>query len=101
MSSTFKNNLTKKDAAHKLTQKHKDLVHSEGMKVSSHVQRETDDWIVNTLMIDGVDVPYKYKRKKIYKSLKGQRVNLTYYPDTESIAGFDIEVMSIVRIKVS
>jgi len=101
MSSTFKNNLTKKDAAHNLTRKHKDLVHSEGMKVSSHVQRETDDWIVNTLMIDGIEVPFKYKRKKLYQSLKGQRVNLTYYPETESIAGFEVEVMSIVRIKVS
>ena len=71
------------------------------MKVSSHVQRECDDWIVNTLILDNIDVPFKYKRKKLYKSLQGQRVNLTYYPETEVVAGFDIEVMSIVRIKIS
>jgi hypothetical protein len=46
-------------------------------------------------------VPFKYKRKKLYQSLQGQRVNLTYYPETETIAGFSIEVMSVVRIKVS
>ena len=76
-------------------------MHSEHMKVSSHVQRECDDWIVNTLILDNIDVPFKYKRKKLYKSLQGQRVNLTYYPETEVVAGFDIEVMSIVRIKIS
>lgn len=85
----------------KLITKHDKLVHSENMKVNSHVQRESDEWILNTLMLEGLDVPFKYKRKKIYKSLKGQRVNLTYYPDEETIAGFEIEIMSVVRIKVS
>lgn len=84
-----------------LTTKHKDLTHSENQKVASHVQREQDDWFINTLMIENISAPFKYKRKKLYQSLKGQRVNLTYYPSTESIAGFDIEIMNVVRVKVS
>jgi hypothetical protein len=101
MPSIIKKTLTSKNAAQKLIKKHDKLVHSEHMKVISHVQREKDDWIVNTVMLDKVDVPFKYKRKKLYQSLQGQRVNLTYYAETETIAGFDIEVMSVVRIKVS
>lgn len=87
--------------AQKLINKHQDLIHSEQQKVSSHVQREQDDWYINTIMIENHDVPFKYKRKKLYRSLTGQTVNLTYYPSSESIAGFDVEVMNIVRIKVS
>lgn len=101
MPSIIKKTLSNKNSAQKLIKKHHKLVHSEHMKVSSHVQRECDDWIVNTLILDNIDVPFKYKRKKLYKSLQGQRVNLTYYPETEVVAGFDIEVMSIVRIKIS
>ena len=71
------------------------------MKVTSHVQRESDDWILNTLILENLDVPFKYKRKKLYQSLQGQRVNLTYYAEIETIAGFDIEVMSVVRVKIS
>ncbi|MDO6445626.1 hypothetical protein Q4493_07540 [Colwellia sp. 1_MG-2023] len=85
----------------KLINKHQDLVHSENLKVISHVQREVDDWILNTIMIDNLDVPFKYKRKKLYQTLKGQRVNMTYYPSSESVAGFDIEIMNVVRVKVS
>lgn len=84
-----------------LLKKHTNLIHSEQQKVNSHVQREDDDWYVNTIMIEGVDVPFKFKRKTMYKSLKGQRVNLTYYPESENIAGFDMEIMKVVRIKVS
>ena len=69
--------------------------------MDSHVQREEDDWVLNIIMIDNITVPFKYKRKKLYRSLKGQRVNVTYYPSTETIAGFDIEIMNVVRIKVS
>ena len=71
------------------------------LKVTSHVQRKEADWIINTLMIDGYDVPFKYKRKKPYKKLTGQRVNLTYYADTEVVAGMDFEVMRVVRVKIS
>lgn len=101
MPSIIKKKLTNKNAAQKLVKQHAKLIHSEDMKVTSHVQRESDEWILNTLMLDKIDVPFKYKRKKLYQSLKGQRVNLTYYPETETIAGFNIEVMSVVRIKVS
>ncbi|MCU7850278.1 MAG: hypothetical protein KZQ89_20300 [Candidatus Thiodiazotropha sp. (ex Lucinoma kastoroae)] len=80
---------------------HRDLTHSEMKKVLSHVQRESGEWIINTLLIDGTDVPFKYKRKQHYKSLEGQRVNLTYYSDTEMVAGIDMDIMKVVRIKVS
>ena len=85
----------------KLLKKHPGLVHSDMMKVTSHVQREAGEWIINTLMIEGYDVAFKYKRKKRYKDLKGQRVNLTYYPDIETVAGIKIEIMTIVRIRVA
>ncbi len=84
-----------------LVKKHQDLTHSEMQKVVSHVQRDTKEWVINTLMIEGCDVPFKYKRKKMYKDIKGQRVNLTYYPVTESIAGIEMEVMKVVRIKIA
>jgi len=85
----------------KLIKKHKKLVHSELLKVTSHVQRNDGDWIINTLMIEGYDVPFKYKRQKPYKSLTGQRVNLTYYPVVEVVAGLEFEIMNVVRIKIA
>lgn len=85
----------------KLIKKHEKLVHSDMMKVTSHVQREAGKWIVNTLMLEGYDVPFRYKRQVKYKDLKGQRVNLTYYPTRELIAGIEMEIMNVVRIKVS
>jgi len=85
----------------KLTEKHEKLIHSDNLKVISHVQREDDDWFINTLMFENIDVPFKYKRKKLYKSLVSNRVNITYYVSAESIAGFDMEIMNIVRIKIS
>ena len=91
----------KNKAVNKLLNSHQKLNHSENMKVVSHVQRETKDWIINTLMIEGCDVSFKYKRKKQYKNIKGQRVNLTYYPSRESVAGIEMEIMKVVRIKIS
>ena len=85
----------------KLVKKHKKLTHSDMMKVISHVQREAGEWTINTLMIDGCDVAFRYKRKQRYKSLKGQRVNLTYYPTIETIGGIQMEVMNVVRIRIS
>ena len=87
----------------KLIKKHDKLIHSENMKVASHVQRQEKDseWITNTLMIEGYDVPFKYKRNKQYKNIKGARVNLTYYPETENVAGFEMEIMNVVRIKIA
>ncbi|WP_163930824.1 hypothetical protein [Paraferrimonas sp. SM1919] len=83
----------------KLLQKHSKLTHSENMKVVSHSQRPLGEWVVQTLMIEGIDVPFKYKRTKKYQSLQGARVNLTYYPAIEVVAGFEIEIMKVVRIK--
>lgn len=65
------------------------------------MQRDQDDWILNTIMIEDCEVPFKYKRKKLYKNLKGQRVNLTYYPGKESVAGMELEIMRVVRIKIA
>jgi hypothetical protein len=90
-----------KSEPEKLIKKHQKLVHSDMLKVISHKQRNEDDWIINTLMIEGCDAPFRYKRKKGYKNLKGQRVNLTYYPGVEVIAGIEFEVMNVVRIKIS
>lgn len=90
-----------KSEPEKLLNRHRQLVHSDMLKVTSHTQRNSGDWIVNTLMIEGHDVPFRYKRKKKYKNISGQRVNLTYYPATEVIAGIDFEVMNVVRIKIA
>ena len=85
----------------KLLEKHERLNQLDNVKVESHVQRVKDDWIFNTIMLEGYDVPFKYKRKTTYKSLKGARVNLTFYPETETVAGLPLEVMSVVRIRRS
>ena len=90
-----------KSPSDKLLKQHNKLVHTEQIQVVSHIQREQDDWLLNTLMLKGVDVPFKYKRKKMYKSLQGQQVNITYYPDTENVAGFEIEIMKVVRVKIA
>ena len=85
----------------KMLEKHDKLIHSEMRKVVSHVQRQEDDWIVNTVMIEGSEVPFKFRRKKQYKNLQGSSVNLTYYPSTEVVAGMEFEYMKVVRIKVA
>lgn len=93
--------MAKKDKTAQLLEQHPDLTHSEQMKVLSHVQREDDEWLVNTLMLEGYDVPFRFKRKKRYRSLQGARVNITYYPETEIVAGMEFEYMKIVRIRQS
>lgn len=90
-----------KSPVDELLNTHPKLTHSEMKKVVSHVQRESGDWIINTLIIEGTGTPFKYKRKRQYRCLQGQRVNLTYYPDTEPVAGIAMEIMRVVRIKVS
>lgn len=87
--------------ATKLVKKHQELTHSEIVKVTSHVQRDKDEWVLNTVMIEDCEVPFKFKRKKQYKNLKGARVNITYYPTIEVVAGLDFEIMNVVRIKVA
>ena len=83
----------------KLLEKNRRLNQLDMARVVNHVQREKDGWILNTIMLDGYDVPFKYNRKKLYQSLKGARINLTYYPQSEQVAGMDIEVMKVVRLK--
>lgn len=83
----------------KLMERHADLVHSEQRKVVSHVQREAGQWIINTIMAEGCEVPFRYKRKQRYRSLQGALVNMTYYPATDIVAGIEIEIMTVVRIK--
>ena len=88
-----------KRSADDLLKKNRELNQLDMAKVVSHVQRQSDGWILNTIMLDGYDVPFKYRRKKAYRSLQGARVNLTYYPHTERIADLDLEVMKVVRIR--
>jgi hypothetical protein len=85
----------------KLLNKHGKLNQLDMATVISHVQRETFDWVLNTIMLEGYDVPFRYRRKKTYKTLRGARVNLTYYPETKSIGGVDFETMTVVRIRRS
>jgi len=90
-----------KSDVNKLLKRHKELTHSDMQKVTSHVQRRTGDWIINTLMIEGCSSPFKFKRKDSYRDLKGARVNLTYYPDIETVSGFELEVMNVVRVRIA
>jgi hypothetical protein len=87
--------------ADKLLKKHGKLIHLEDAAVLSHVQREEDGWVHNTLMLKGYDVPFKYQRKRRYRSLEGGRVNLTYYPELLNIGGLDFETMKVVRLRRS
>ena len=82
-----------------LTDKHTNLTHSEGVIVVSHVQREEGEWIRHTIMLEGYDVPFIFRRKGNYRSLKGATVNLTYYRYEETVAGIEFEQMKVVRIK--
>ncbi len=93
--------MAKKSDVEKLLDKHDNLTHSEELVVLSHVQRKDDDWFMNILLVKGTEVPFKFRRRKTYKNLTGARVNLTYYPITEEIAGMEFEAMKVVRIKVS
>jgi hypothetical protein len=90
----------KSDVA-KLLKKHQQLNQLDMATVVSHVQREKDGWVLNTIMLEGYDVPFRYNRKKLYRSLQGARINLTYYAQREQVAGMDIEVMKVVRLKRS
>ena len=89
----------------KLLKKNEQLNQLDGVKVSSHVQREDKDdkegWIINTVMLDGYDVPFRYSRKKRYLDLQGTPVNVTYYAAVETVAGLEFEYMKVVRIRKS
>ena len=88
-----------KSEVDKLLEKNRGLNQLDMARVVSHVQREKNGWVLNTIMLDGYEVPFRYSRKKLYRSLKGARINLTYYPQSEQVAGMDIEVMKVVRLK--
>ena len=89
----------KKKAVDELLKKHDKLNHLEGVKVISHTQREKEEWVYHTLMISGYDVAFKFKRNKKYKSLQDQLVSLVYYSEEQTVAGFPIEIMQVVRVK--
>ena len=48
----------------KMLDQHQQLVHSENVSVLSHVQREKEDWVLHTVMIENCDTPFKFKRVK-------------------------------------
>lgn len=75
------------------------LIHSDALKVKSHAQRPQEDWVLHTLMIEGYDVPFRFKRQGKYRTLRGARVNLTYYATQEMVAGIPVEIMKVVRVK--
>ncbi|AWX99437.1 hypothetical protein A8139_05065 [Marinomonas primoryensis] len=75
------------------------LIHSDSLKVKSHAQRPQEDWVLHTLMIEGYDVPFRFKRQGKYRTLRGAWVNLTYYPTQEMVAGIPVEIMKVVRVK--
>lgn len=85
----------------RMLKRHRELIHSESIKVTSHVQRVEGEWIINTLLVEGHEVPFQYRRKKRYKNLKGARVNLTYYASSREVAGMSMEVMKVVRVRRS
>lgn len=87
-----------KSPSKKLVEKHPELTLSTDKKVESHVQRPDGEWIQNTLMIEDCDTPFKYKRKKRYKSLKGARVNLSYYAEVKEIGSLSFETMKVVKV---
>ncbi len=93
----------KNDGVEKLLKKNAQLNQLDLVKVVSHVQRQLDeeDWVLNTLMLEGYDVPFQYRRKKMYRSLQAAPVNVTYYADAELVGGLEIEVMRVVRIRKS
>jgi hypothetical protein len=85
----------------KLLKKHQELNQLDMARVVSHRQRKKDDWVLNTLMLEGHDVPFQYRRKAAYRSLLGARVNLTYYPEKRTVGGVEFETMKVVRIRRS
>lgn len=86
-------------AVKKMLANHERLIHSGEVTVLSHTQREKGEWVQHTVMLENCDVPFKFRRVKKYKNLQGQKVSVVYYPETEMVEGFEIEIMQVVRIK--
>ena len=72
----------------KLVEKNKNLTHSELLKVTSHVQREQGDWILHTLLVEGCDVPFKFKRKGKYLSINNSAASDRVSKQSELAARF-------------
>jgi hypothetical protein len=79
---------------------HSENMHSDVMEVKSHVQRFNGECMINTIMVDGYDCPFQYRREFKYKNLEGKQVDLSYYPAVETIAGLEMEIMKVVHLKV-
>ena len=73
------------------------LIHATIQKVESHIQRQVEGWFHKILLLKDCDVPFKYKRQKVYQCLKGARVDLIYYT-RDQIAGMKFEVMNVVKV---
>jgi len=69
--------MLKKSDVEKLLDKHDNLTHSEELVVVSHVQRKDDDWFMNILLVEGTEVPFKFRRRKTYKNLTGLKHKVT------------------------
>ncbi len=93
--------MSMKSPVKNILEKNRELIHSEMMKIKTHVQMNDKEWIINTITLEGYDVPFRFNRKQEYRNLNGVRVNITYYPTVEKVAGFDMEVMNVVRIRKS
>ncbi|MDX1451277.1 MAG: hypothetical protein R3183_01885 [Oleiphilaceae bacterium] len=81
--------------------KHPELLEAQNQKVLRHTQRREGEWVIHTLMIEGVDAPFQFRRPKELRPLEGCRVNLSYYIDSQKLAGEDFEVMKVVRVRRS
>lgn len=91
----------KRNDVDKMLSNHEKLNQTDRLKVKSHRQRYDGEWFINTIMVDGVEAPFRYKRKQEYKSLEGNYVNVTYYSTMEKVAGIEMQVMNVVRIRKS
>lgn len=49
--------------ADKLLNRNRELNQLDMQKVVSHVQREPGEWVLNTLILEGYDVQFRYSRK--------------------------------------
>lgn len=59
-----------KSSLDKMLANHNKLIHTEGVKITSHTQREVEEWVQHTVMIEGCDVPFKFKRPKNFDALR-------------------------------
>jgi len=67
-----------------------------------HLPNGSQDCIKSAILHTiAYDVPFKYRCKQPYKSIKGQRVNLAYYSSSETAGSVEFEVMNVVRIKIA